>query len=184
MEREKAIIFLKGKIQNQNLIKHSLAVEAIMLGLADFFNEDRDKWGLAGLLHDIDYEQTKDTPEKHSLIGSEMLRKEGIAEDICQAVKVHNYMHGQTPETLMEKSLYSADPLSGLVVASALVIPSKKISDLTIENVLNRFKEKAFARSVNRETIQKCQPYLNLTMDKFVEIGLRSMQNIASDLGL
>ena len=184
MEREKALQFLNENIKNLNLIKHSLAVEAIMRGLADFFGEDKETWGLAGLLHDIDYEQTKDFPEKHSLIGFDMLKKAGISENICQAVKVHNYIHGELPQTLMEKSLYAADPLSGLIVASALVIPSKKLSDLTVENIMNRFKEKAFARSVNREIIQKCQLYLNLSMEKFIEIGLRSLQGIACDLGL
>jgi len=184
MNREQALIFLKEKIQTQNLIKHCLAVEAVMRTLAQNFGEDQEKWGLAGLLHDIDYEQTKDSPEKHSLPGAEMLKEQGIADDICQAVKRHNEMHGEKPETLMEKSLFVSDPITGLIVAATLVLPSKKLADLNTENVLNRLKEKSFARGANRQIIAKCQEYLNLSLEKFTEISLKAMQEINSDLEL
>jgi len=184
MTREEGLALLKQNIQNQNLIKHCLAVEAIMKSLARHFNEDEEKWGLTGLLHDIDYEKTKNNPGQHSLIGAKILEDLGIDKDICRAVKAHNPAHGVLPETLMEKALLAADPLTGLIVAATLVLPSKKIADLTSENVLNRFKEKAFARGANREIIKKSEEYLNLNLKDFVKIGLEAMQEIAEDLGL
>ncbi len=184
MTRENGFNLLKQNIQNQNLIKHCLAVEAIMRALASHFGEDQERWGLTGLLHDIDYEKTKDDPSQHSLIGAKMLEDLGIDKDICQAVKVHNKAHGILPETLMEKALFTTDPLTGLIVAATLVLPSKKITDLTPENVLNRFKEKAFARGANREIIKKSEEYLSLNLEDFVKIGLEAMQGISQKIGL
>jgi len=184
MEREEALRLLKENIKNQNLIKHCLSVEAIMRALASRFGEDEEKWGLAGLLHDIDYEKTKNNPSEHSLQGAKMLEELGVDKEICQAVKVHNEIHGIPPKTLMEKALFVADPLSGLIVAATLVLPSKKIKELTVQNVLNRFKEKSFARRVNREIIKKCEEYLNLSLEEFIKIGLSAMQKIGEELGL
>jgi putative nucleotidyltransferase with HDIG domain len=186
MTRQEGLNLLRENISNQNLIKHSLAVEAIMKVLAHHFGEGENegKWALAGLLHDIDYEKTKDNPVKHSLVGAEILEDLGVDKEICQAVKVHNEAHGIAPETLMEKALYVADPLTGLIVAATLVLPSKKLADLTVENVLNRFKEKAFARGVNREIIKKSEELLNLKLEEFVKIGLGAMQEISKELGL
>ena len=184
MTREQGLKLLKQNIQNQNLIKHCLAVEAVMLALSRHFGENAEKWGLTGLLHDIDYEKTKDRPEDHSKIGAEMLEKLGFDKEICQAVFTHNEIHGVEPESLMAKALYCLDPLTGLIIASTLVLPSKKIDDLKTENVLRRFKEKAFARGAKREIIAKCQEYLNLPLEKFIEITLKAMQKISDDLGL
>lgn len=198
--REAGLNLLKKNISNLNLIKHSLAVEIIMRALARTFGEDynppttsshsrsewapEEKWGLAGLLHDIDYEKTKDDPSQHSLVGARLLEDLGIDKDICQAVKVHNEAHGILPQTLIEKALYVVDPLTGLIVAATLVLPSKKIADLEVESVMNRFKEKAFARGANRQIIKKCEEYLNLSLGDFLKIGLESMQQISEDLGL
>lgn len=184
MNREKALKILRDNLQNENLIKHSLAVEKVMRALALQFGEDEEKWALAGLLHDIDYEKVKDDMSRHSLVGAEMLASFGLSQDICQAVKVHNKAHGIKPETLIEKALFVSDPLTGLIVASTLVLPSKKIADLTKENVLNRFKEKSFAKGACRETIGKCQDLLAVPLEDFVDIGLRAMQEISEDLGL
>jgi len=184
MNREEALNILKENISNQNLIKHCLAVEAIMRALARHFGQDEEKWGLAGLLHDIDYEKTEGKPLEHSLVGAKMLEDLGIDKEICQAVKVHNEAHGILPQTLMEKALFVTDPLTGLIVAATLVLPSKKLADLTSENILNRFKEKAFARGANREIIRKSEEYLNLSLEDFVKIGLEAMQGISSELGL
>ena len=141
-----------------------------MKTLARHFNENEEKWGLAGLLHDIDYEKTKGNAKEHSLIGAQMLESLGVDKDICQAVKVHNEAHGILPETLMEKSLFVIDPLTGLIVAAALVLPSKKLADLSPENVLNRFKEKAFARGANREIIKKCEELLGLKLKNLLKL--------------
>ncbi len=184
MTRKEAYKLLKQNISNQNLIKHSLAVEAVMRALAEHFKKDQDKWGLTGLLHDIDYEKTKDNPSQHSLIGAKMLEGLKIDKEICQAVRVHNEIHDIHPKTLMEKALFVTDPLTGLIVASVLVLPSKKIADLTLENVLNRFKERAFARGANREITKRCEEYLNLSLEDFIKISLKAMQKISLNLAL
>jgi putative nucleotidyltransferase with HDIG domain len=184
MEREKLLNLLKENLRNQNLIKHSLAVEAGMKALARHFGEDEEKWAIAGLLHDIDYEKTKGDPNLHSKVGSQILREMGFDHEICDAVLTHNEAHGILPLTRMAKALYCLDPLTGLIVAATLVLPSKKLNDLKVENVLNRFKEKSFAKGANREIIKKCEEYLGLPLEKFVEIVLRAMQEIGDDLGL
>jgi len=184
MTREEALKILKENLSNQNLIKHYFAVEAIMRALAQKFGQDQERWGLSGLLHDIDYEKVKNDLSQHSLVGAKMLEDLGLDKDICQAVKVHNEAHGITPETLMEKALFVTDPLTGLIVAATLVLPSKKIKDLTAENVLNRYKEKAFAKGANREIIGKCEELLGLKLEEFIKIGLGAMQEIDTELGL
>ena len=184
MDRQKALLFLQEELKNKNLIKHSLAVEAAMKGLASHFKEDVDRWGLTGLLHDIDYEKVADDLQKHSQMGAEILQEAGLDGEICQAVLTHNEAHGIEPQGMMAKSLYCVDPLTGLIVAATLVLPSKRISALETESVLKRFKEKAFARGANREIISRCEPLLGLSLENFVEIVLKSMQEISSDLGL
>jgi hypothetical protein len=184
MERERALEILRENVKNKNLVKHSLAVEAAMKALAQHFEQDENKWGLAGLLHDIDYEKTMDDPINHSRVGSEMLRDLGLDQEIVQAVLTHNEHHGIEPQTLMAKALYCVDPLTGLIVAATLVLPLKKISELTVQNVLNRFKEKSFARGANREIIGQCQPYLKMSLEDFCRVVLQAMQGISEELGL
>lgn len=184
MTREEALKLLKLKVSNANLIKHSLAVEAVMKFLAKHFGEDGTKWSLTGLLHDIDYDETKDDMLNHSLIGAEMLEKIGIDKEICQAIKVHNDKHGIAPQSLLEKALYVTDPLTGLITAAVLVLPSKKLADLETDSIVKRFKEKAFAKGAKREIIAKCQEYLNLSLEQFSRIGLTAMQDISEALGL
>jgi len=184
MIREEALKLVQEKIQNQNLIKHCLAAEVCMRALAEFFKEDQEKWGLTGLLHDIDYEETKDNPSIHSINGAEILEKAGLEKDIVDAVKTHNEAHGIAPESKMAKAIYCVDPLTGLIVASTLVLPSKKIADLTAENVVNRFGEKSFAKGANREIISKCQELLGLSLEEFAKICLEAMKKINNELGL
>ncbi len=184
MTREETINILKKKLFNKNLLKHSLAVAAIMKDLAEYFNEDQQEWEFAGLLHDIDYEETKNDPKKHSIIGAEYLKSLGFKDSFCCAIEAHNEAHGIIPQSLIAKALFVSDPISGLVVASTLVLPSKKISDLSLENVLNRFKEKSFAKGANREIIKQCQDLLGLTLEEFGEIALGAMKKIEKDLEL
>ncbi len=184
MERERALNLLKQELFNPNLQKHCLAVEAIMRALAEKFKENQEEWSLVGLLHDIDYEKTKNNPQTHSLLGAEMLKEAGLNSEMTEAVKTHNEIHNIEPESLMAKALFVADPISGLIVASVLVLPSRKIKDLTVLNVLNRFKEKAFARGVNREIINKCQEYLGLSLEEFTAVALMAMKGIAKKLEL
>lgn len=183
MNREEALKLVQEKIKSQNLIKHSLAVEACMRALARHFSENEEKWALTGLLHDIDYEETKDNPESHSLLGAKTLENLGVEKEIVEAIKTHNEIHGLDPQTKLAKALFSVDPLTGLIVAATLVLPGKNIKDLTVENVLNRFKEKAFARGAKREIVAKCSE-IGLTLEEFVEICLGAMQDIANELGL
>jgi len=186
MTRNEALALIKSKVSNPNSIKHMLATEAIMQALARHFGEDEEKWGLAGLVHDIDMEEVDyhEEPEKHGLKGVEILRENGLNDqEILDAVLAHNEATGKKRETLLEKAIYSVDPLTGLIVAATLVLPSKKIADVKVENVLNRFKEKSFARGVNREIIAKCQD-ISLNLEEFVKIGLEAMQEITGELGL
>jgi len=186
MNREESFNLLKEKVKNQNIIKHCLATETAMKHLAEHFGQDKEKWGICGLLHDVDYDEVKwpENPMLHSKVGSEMLRELKFDEEICDAILTHYEVHGIKPKTLMAKALYCVDPLTGLIIASTLVLPSKKINDLKAESVLNRFKEKHFAKGANREIIGKCEEYLNLPLEKFIEIVLKSMQEISEDLGL
>ena len=185
MTREEALQLVRQHVKNQNSVKHMLATEAIMRALARHFSEDEEAWGLAGLVHDLDMEinDYQQNPEKHGLIAAEMLEKAGVAKNIIEAVKAHNPATGKIRETKLEKTIYCVDPLTGLIVAAALVLPSKKLADLSPESVLRRFKEKAFARGANREKIAACSE-IDLSLEEFVKIGLEAMQGISDDLGL
>lgn len=175
---------LDEHIQNENLKKHLFAVEALMRALARKFNQDEEIWGLAGLVHDLDWEETKETPEEHSLIAAAVLEKEGFPKEVIQAVKVHNHIHGFEPESLLEKALYSTEEITGLIVACALVQPSKKLKDVTVDSVLKKFKEKSFAAGVDRNIILKSEEYLKLGLNELIQLALDAMISINEVLGL
>jgi len=184
MTRDEALDWLKTEVKESNLIKHCLAAEAAMKNLAIRFGEDEIIWGLTGLLHDIDYETTKDNPQEHSLKGYKMLLEKGVEDIIAEAVKTHNDAHGLPPVTLMAKAIYCVDSLTGLIVATTLVLPSRKIKEVQTDNVLRRFKEKGFARGANRINIAKCEELLGVPLQEFTEITLQAMQGIDEELGL
>jgi len=181
VERAEALKLVMGKVKNRNLVKHMLATEAAMRALAGFFNEDRDRWGLAGLIHDIDLGEGT-PPERHGRRAVEILHEAGFNdEEICEAIEAHP---GVSPrKTKLAKALYAADPLTGLIVAAALIRPEKRIDAIDTAFVLNRFKEKHFARGAKREQIAACSE-LGITLEDFVGIGLEAMKGIAADLGL
>lgn len=183
MNREEALNKVKKHVKNKNLIKHMLATESIMRALAKRFNEDEEKWGLAGLLHDIDYELTEKEPEKHSLLAEELLKDDNLPQDVIEAIKAHNEIHQLPRETLLAKALYAVDPLTGLIVAAALIHPEKKLAPLDVNFILNRFKEKSFARGANREQIKTCEEF-GLSLEEFINIGLEAMKSISDELGL
>lgn len=183
MDRTEALSLLKKNLTNKNLFNHSLAVEAVMRRLAKHFGEDEEKWGLAGLLHDIDYDRTKDDPDRHSMEGAEMLAEQGLPEDVVYAVKVHNDRHGFPRQSLMDKALFATDPLTGLIVAGALIRPEKKLAVVDVPFLMNRFHEKAFARGARRETIMTCSE-MGLSLEEFMGLGLEAMQGIAAELKL
>jgi len=185
MKREKALLLVKKYVKNENSIKHMLAVEAVMGELAKRFDEDEDLWSIAGLVHDIDMEVVdyRKNPEFHGKKGALILEKEGFPFEIINAAVAHNKETGKERVTLLEKAIYCADPLTGLIVAGVLISPSKKIKDLSVNSVLKRYKEKSFARGAEREVISACKE-INLTLEEFIKIGLLAMQKISNDLGL
>lgn len=183
MNRDEALTLLKQHLENANLVKHSLAVEAVMRGLARHFEQDEEKWALAGLLHDIDYDRTKDSPEEHSIIGAGILQDNGLPEDVVYAVKVHNHVHGLPRVSLMDKALYCTDPVTGLVTAGALIKKEKSLSAIDVPFLAKRFGEKSFARGANRETIMACSE-IGLSLDEFLDLSLQAMQEISGELGL
>jgi hypothetical protein len=183
VKRQEALNLMEEKISTVNMRKHCLAVEAIMRALAVRLGQDPESWGLAGLLHDIDYEGTRDDLARHSLVGTTWLEEWGLPADIVYAVKVHNSYHGLPRRSLLDSAVYACDPLTGLIIAAALIRPEKKLSFVDVPFLLNRFQEKGFARGARREQILACSE-LGLTLEEFLNIGLASMQGIADELGL
>ncbi|MEX1308133.1 MAG: HDIG domain-containing metalloprotein [Eubacteriales bacterium] len=183
MEREKAWELVCAHLKSENLRKHSLAVEAVMVSLAKHLGQNKEGWGLAGLLHDIDYEETAEDVERHGLRSTEMLEAYQLAPDILHAIAAHNPATQIKQETLLDKTLYAADPVTGLLTASALVKPSKKLADVEVTSVKKKFKDKAFARGANREQIDTCVN-LGLERAEFLALALDAMKPIAKELGL
>jgi putative nucleotidyltransferase with HDIG domain len=181
MNREEALALVKSKVKNKNLVKHMLAVEAIMRRVAEHFNEDVDMWSLTGILHDLDYDETVDDFDRHSLLTCDWLSEYHLDEKILYAIKAHP--RKVEPKSKMDWTLFAADPLSGLIVAAALMHPTKKLKNVTVEFVLNRFKEKRFAAGANRENIQTCEN-IGLSLNEFVGLALEGMQSIDRELGL
>jgi len=185
MNRELALSLVRKHVKNENSIKHMIAVGAVMRSLAKRFGEDENIWEVAGILHDIDMEVVdyRNEPESHGKRGAEILRENGVEKEIVDAALAHNKDTGKERDTLLEKAIYAADPLTGLIVASALVLPEKKLSNLTTDSVLKRYKEKAFAKGADREIIASCDQ-LGLELEEFVSIGLSAMQEVSDELGL
>jgi len=183
MTREEAFSSVKTNVENDNLIKHMLATEAIMRALAQRLGEDEEEWGLTGLIHDIDMELTEGDMSIHSKLGADIARDMGASEAITHAILCHNEVHGAPRKTNLDKALFCADPLTGLIIAAALVRPDKKLANLKVSSLKKKFKEKSFAAGVNRQQITLCSE-LGVELDEFVELGLKAMQGIATDLGL
>ena len=183
MTREDALESVKANVENDNLIKHMLATEAIMRALAARLGEDVEEWGITGLLHDIDVELTDGDMNAHSKLGADLARELGANERIAHAILGHNEAHGIPLETKLDKALFCADPLTGLITAGALVRPDKKLGGVEVKSIKKRFKEKSFAAGANREQIATCSE-LGLELNEFLEIGLEAMKKIAPALGL
>ncbi len=184
IDRKEALALLEEHIKNENMIKHCLASEAVMSALAERLGEDKEKWGLAGLLHDIDVEMVEGDLSRHTLEAEEILREKGLDEEIIQAVKLHNEKaHGEKRSERFHHALAAGETITGLIIATTLVYPDKKIASVKAKSIKKRMKEKAFAASVNRETIMECEK-LGLDLDEFSRICLTAMQGIAGELGL
>jgi hypothetical protein len=180
MDRSQALSLLGQHIKNNNLYKHCLAVEAVMQHFAKYFGEDQEEWGLAGLLHDIDYEKTKDNPSQHGFLSVEMLKDYDIDEKIVNAICSHSGHVDRV--SLMDKVLYAVDSLTGLIIASALMHPEKKISALDTDFVMRRFKEKRFAAGADRKQITSCEQF-NMKLEDFIGHTLEAMSEIEKELG-
>ncbi|MFH1501909.1 MAG: HDIG domain-containing metalloprotein [Candidatus Eisenbacteria bacterium] len=181
MTRDECLALVKDNCGNKNLLKHMLATEAVMTALARKLGEDEDAWGAAGLVHDLDYDETADTPEVHGLRSAEMLCEKGFSDDIVHAVKAHN---AHVPrESSMDRALYASDPVTGLIVAAALMHPTRKLSGLDVEFIVRRFGEKRFAAGADRDQIAASSE-LGLELDEFLGLALSAMQGISDELGL
>ncbi len=183
MKREEALNSVKANVGNKNLVKHMLATETIMRALARRLGEGEEEWGLTGLLHDIDMELTKGDMSEHSKLGADIAREMGAGEAVAQAILSHNEAHGVLLETKLDKALFCADPLTGLITTSALVRPDKKLAGLEAKSVMKKFRQKGFAAAVDRQQISQCSE-IGLELDEFIELGLAAMKGIAEELGL
>lgn len=184
MIRQQALDLLSQHITNPNLIRHNVAVGFIMKALAVKFDQNQDDWELAGMLHDLDWEKTKDDFKQHTVVTREILQKTDLKPEIINAIYVHNWVHEIKPETLLEKALYCVEELSGIITAAALIQPDKKLASVTVDSVLRKFKTKSFAAGVNRDIILLCKEYINLELPELVEIALNAMKEHAEEIGL
>ncbi len=183
MRREEAIDSIRANVEDKNLVKHMLATEAVMRALARRLGEDEEEWGLTGLLHDIDLELVQGNMNEHSKLGADLARELGASEAMAHAILSHNETHGIPLETKLDKALFCVDPLTGLIIAAALVRLDKKLAGLEARSVMKRFKEKRFAPGADREQISQCSQ-IGLELGEFIELGLKAMNGIADDLGL
>ena len=186
--REEAWELVNEYTENQNLVRHMLAVEAAMRAYARKYGEDEDLWGTVGLVHDFDYEKNPDlSVEGHPVVGARLLREQGWPDEIERAVLAHASEYtGVQPESRMEKALVAVDELTGFLVAVALVRPSKDIRDVSkISSVKKKWKDRSFAAAVNREEIEEACQELGVDLwTEHVPLVLEAMQGIAAELGL
>ena len=182
VNRDEILDSIRVNVQDKNMIKHMLATEAIMYVLAKKLGEDEEEWGLTGLLHDIDVELVEHDPDSHSKLGADIAQDLGASEKMAHAILCHNEAHGIPRETTLDKAIFCADPLSGLITAAALVRPDK-LSGLTTKSVMKRFREKRFAAGVSREQLLSCQE-IGLELEEFIALGLEAMKSMTSELEL
>ena len=194
LDTAKDLLF--SKMQNQNLRRHCIGVGKTLSEFYDYYNSEgrkaeignlsKEEWEIVGLLHDSDYEITKEDFTKHVVTLIEWLKDYEVKEEILNALKTHNSKSAglREPQTLLEWTLECCDELTGFIVAVALILPSKKLSDVTIDSVIKKFGQPAFARAVDRSQISQCEEKCKTSTDKFVEITLKAMQNNSDILGL
>ena len=181
MTREEALDMVFSNVSEQNLRNHMIATEAVMRALAQRLGEDPDLWGLAGLLHDLDYHETIDDFPRHGYVTSELLKDKGFSQEFMDAIVAHAG-HIER-KTVLDKALFAADPVTGLVVAAALIRPEKKLEPVKLKSLRKRFKEKQFARGADREQIASCED-LEIPLDEFLELSLEAMKGVADQIGL
>lgn len=181
MTREEALSLIEEMVKTRNLRKHMLATEVCMRALAERLGGDRKSWAMAGLLHDLDYDETVNDFPRHGFATCEFLKDRKLQPEILGAIMAHT---GHAPvQNQMDLALYAVDPLTGFLVAAALMHPTKKIANVDVGFALKRFKEKRFAAGADREQMKRCEE-LGIPLEEFIEICLGAMQGISKELGL
>lgn len=174
---------LQSKVSNPKMIAHCLASEAVMRALARKFGENEEVWGLTGLMHDVDVEETASDPKLHALKGAELLANEGFTPEAVDAIRMHNeYATGMERTTRFQHALAAGETITGLIFATALVYPDRRIASVKTKSVVKRMKEKAFAASVNRETIMECERF-GMSIDEFAQLSIDALVPIANEIG-
>ncbi|HYK11850.1 MAG TPA: HD domain-containing protein [Gemmatimonadales bacterium] len=188
MTREEALALMQEFTASPSLRQHMLAVEGAMRAYARKSSEDEEAWGLAGLLHDFDYERypndAHSATEEHPSWGVRLLRERGVAEPVCQAILGHADYTGVSRETSLAKTLFAVDELCGFLVACALVRPSKSLGDLEVSSVKKKLKDKAFARGVNRDDVRNGAEQLGVPLDDHIAFVIGALRPIERSLGL
>lgn len=181
MDREAGLALVRERVGTKNLVKHMLACEAVMRALARRLGEDEEAWGLAGLVHDVDYDETQNDPARHAEAGAQVLEAAGAPADVVHAVRAHN---DKAPrQSAMDKALWCTDPATGFLVACALVRAEKKLAAVDVAFALKRMKEKRFAAGASREAM-RASGELGLPLEEFLALALGAMQGVAAELGL
>ncbi|MBI4646824.1 MAG: HDIG domain-containing protein [Bacteroidia bacterium] len=181
--RNEALTLIKQYIRNEKMLAHCLASEAVMRALAKRLGRDEEKWAMAGLLHDIDVEITNADPEVHGLEAEKLLKNLGIAPEIIDAIKMHNEEAAkQQRSTEFQHALACSETITGLIFATTLVYPDKKLASVKSKSVVKRMKEKLFAASVRRDHIMECEK-LGLSIDEFAELAVNAMRTVANEIG-
>jgi putative nucleotidyltransferase with HDIG domain len=183
MNREQALAIVNEFIENENLVRHMLAVEAAMRFYAQKFGEDEELWGVTGLLHDFDWE-IHPTLDEHPQAGVPILRERGVPEEIIRAIQSHADHTGVQRQSQMEKALFACDEITGLVTAVALVRPSRSLEDLQVKSVKKKWKDKSFAAGANRAEIEQGAAEFGIDLWEHVGNVIEAMRRIAPDLGL
>src|SRR4030042_3421083 len=184
IQREEAAKLMEQYLQGESLRKHCYATEAVMRAMAEKMGYDPEFWGIVGLLHELDYEETKDQPSRHGLKTAEILKEKGVTSEVIEGIKAHNAEAlGIERKTDLDFALTCSECITGMVVATTLVYPDKKISSVKPSSIIKRMKQKEFDRSVNRDLIRKCED-LHLSLEEFAELSLKAMAKISDQLGL
>lgn len=183
MTRNEALEIVKEHVKNPNLVKHMLAVETAMAAYANKLSEDEERWRVAGLLHDFDWE-IHPTLEEHPQKGSEILRERGVDEDMIRTILSHADHTGIPREKMIDKALHACDDITGLIIAVALVRPSKKLEDVKLKSIKKKWKQKEFAKGVNREEVEKAAQDFDVDLWDHIQTVLDAMKGISDELGL
>jgi len=182
--RDIAIVKLREHVKNEKTIIHCLASEAVMRALARRLEEDEERWGLTGLLHDIDVEVTDADPKVHALKAEELLAEFELDQEMIDAIRMHNdEATGMARTTKFQHAMAAGETITGLIYATTLVYPDKKIAGIKYKSVRKRMKEKAFAASVNRDHILECEK-IGIPLDEFIQISVDAMREISDEIGL